>query len=226
MTFQKLKTVAEVGWSCSAHENRGVPEAERISVFRRMCQLVGNENDDPSDPLVRDFCETLAAYEQLLTEKNGRTQPAHRTRQKIANKGVYESLVEWTRGKVETEGFRILVEAGLPEYTGEYLVVRYADRFPPDVVSLARERLAAHDIAVTFDSALSLTGSVTQLRILVFLSPVPFTGTTGRIANNGGETICRTSQKSPSIFLSDMEGCRRRAAIRWFLIPDMPSRAG
>ena len=27
------------------------------AVFRRFCELVGTENDDPSDPLVRDFYE-------------------------------------------------------------------------------------------------------------------------------------------------------------------------
>src|SRR6185295_9788839 len=118
------------------------------AVFRRMCQLVGSENDDPNDPLVRDFFETLAAYEQLLTEKNGKTQPAHRTRQKISNKGVYQSLIEWTRSKAETNGFKLLVQAGLPEFTGEYLVARYAERFPKDVVTLAHERLVANDIII------------------------------------------------------------------------------
>jgi hypothetical protein len=39
------------------------------AVFRRYCQLVGHANDDPADPLVRDFYERLGAYEQLLTEK-------------------------------------------------------------------------------------------------------------------------------------------------------------
>jgi hypothetical protein len=111
-----------------------------------MCALVGSAHDDPDDPLVRDFYETLAAYEQLLTEKNGRTQPAMRTRQKIANKGVHQSLIEWTKNKAETNGFKLLVEAGLPEFTGEYLVVRYADRFPAEVVALARERLELYDI--------------------------------------------------------------------------------
>jgi hypothetical protein len=110
--------------------------------------LIGTENDDPSDPLVGDFYETLAAYEQLLTEKNGRNTAASRTRQKIDNKGVHQNLIEWTRGKVETNGFKLLVEKGLPEYTGEYLVVRYADRFPQDVVILARNRLTAHGITV------------------------------------------------------------------------------
>jgi hypothetical protein len=117
------------------------------AVFRRMCELVGSANDDANDRLVRDFYETLAAYEQLLTEKNGQTTWASRTRQKIANKGVYQSLIEWTRGKAETDGFKLLVQANLPEYTAEYLVARYADRFPPDVVALARERLASYGIA-------------------------------------------------------------------------------
>ena len=102
--------------------------------------------EDLNDPLTKDFNETLAAYERLLTEKNGRRTPASRTRQKIANKGVRQSLIEWTRGKIETDGFKLLVEKGLSERTGEYLVVRYQDRFPPDVVDLARKRLAEYDI--------------------------------------------------------------------------------
>jgi hypothetical protein len=86
---------------------RHLPEVYEVA-FRRMCQLVGAENDDPNDPLVKDFYETLAAYEQLLTEKNGKVTSAGRTRQKIANKGVYQSLIEWTKGKTETNGFRLL----------------------------------------------------------------------------------------------------------------------
>jgi hypothetical protein len=39
------------------------------AVFKRQCELVGLHNEDPDDPLVRRLYETLAAYEQLLTEK-------------------------------------------------------------------------------------------------------------------------------------------------------------
>ncbi len=116
------------------------------AVFRRYCELVGREAEDPSDPLVRGFYETLAAYEQLLTEKNGRTTSASRTRQKIDNKGVHQSLIEWTRASKETDGFRLLVEKGLPEFTGEYLVARHAGRFPSDVVGRAVARLEEHGI--------------------------------------------------------------------------------
>lgn len=116
------------------------------AVFKRYCELNGAANDDPSDPLVADFYKTLAAYEQLLSEKNDRNTIASRTRQKLANKGVHQSLIEWTRGKSETNGFKLLVEKGLPEFTGEYLVSRYANRFPKDVVALARRRLGEHGI--------------------------------------------------------------------------------
>lgn len=71
-----------------------------------------------------------------------------RTRQKVDNKAVYQSLIDWTRGKAETNGFKLLVEKGLSEYTGEYLVVRCAGRFPEDVVALARRRLTADGISM------------------------------------------------------------------------------
>lgn len=118
------------------------------AVFKRYCELTGAANDDPSDPLIADFYKTLAAYEQLLTEKNERNTIASRTRQKITNKGVHQSLIEWTRGKAETNGFKLLVDRGMPEFTGEYLVVRYSDRFPEDVVALAKDRLGEHGIAI------------------------------------------------------------------------------
>jgi len=113
-----------------------------------MCWLAGNENDDPDDPLVREFFVTLAAYEQLLTEKNEKTTVAARTRQKIKNKGVHQSLIEWTRQKAETSGFRWLTEKGLPDHTAEYIVMKYANRFPEDVVALARARLVEHSIQI------------------------------------------------------------------------------
>jgi hypothetical protein len=142
---RKLTTPDDCRTVMARAKQRGMQDVY-AAVFKRYCALVGNASDDPTDPMVRDFYETLAAYEQLLTEKNGSTTVASRTRQKIANKGVHQSLVEWTRGKTETNGFALLVEAGLPEFTGEYLVTKYADRFPADVVTLARSRLLKYDI--------------------------------------------------------------------------------
>jgi len=143
--MDKLKTPAECRTVMSRAKGRGLHDVYQLA-FRRYCALVGAAHEDPEDPLVGDFYETLGAYEQLLTEKNGTTTVASRTRQKIKNKGVHQSLIDWTQGKVETNGFILLVGAELSEFTGEYLVTKYAHRFPADVVDLARSRLSEHGI--------------------------------------------------------------------------------
>jgi hypothetical protein len=109
--ISKLKTPEDCRIVMQRARDRGISDVYN-GAFKRFCELVGAANDDPSDPLVCDFYKTLAAYEQLLTEKNKRNTPASRTRQKIDNKGVHQSLIEWTRGKKETEGFKLLVEKG------------------------------------------------------------------------------------------------------------------
>jgi len=105
--------------------------------FYRLCVLQGM---DQKDPLHRDFYQALAAYEQLLTEKNGRTTRANRTPQKLKNKGVLQCLEDWVVGP-PTMGFSLLVEYGMPELTGEYLVLKYGDRFSARAVAAAKSRL-------------------------------------------------------------------------------------
>jgi hypothetical protein len=106
--------------------------------FRRLCAL---EAAGHEEPLLRDFHETLAAYEQLLSEKNGRTTRAGRTRLKLKSKGPVECLSDWATSKDVPEEFALLVAAGLREMTGEQLVVKYAERFTPEVVAAATARL-------------------------------------------------------------------------------------
>lgn len=116
--------------------------------FRRYCLVTGATYDDPNDPLVREFWETLAAYELLLAEKHGRSQAAGYTRRKIKQHGVLKCLADWANTIGSTDGFNLLVEKGMVELTGEALVIKYADRFDDRTVANARKRLegvASHD---------------------------------------------------------------------------------
>lgn len=106
--------------------------------FRRLCELEGLNQ---TDPLHRDFYATLRAYEELLTEKNGRTTRASRTRQKLRNKGVVQCLEDWATSTAPTEGFDLLIKSRMPELTGESLVIKYADRFSKEAVAAAKTRL-------------------------------------------------------------------------------------
>ncbi len=112
--------------------------------FKRLCSLEGLAYDDS---LEREFYDVLNAYEELLTLKNGRTTKASRTRQKLRNKGVEQCLIDWAMGDL-TDGFKLLIEKGLPELTTEYLVVKHASRFPTEVVNAAQARLAHWEVAL------------------------------------------------------------------------------
>jgi len=111
--------------------------------FKQLCSLEGMAYEDPVE---RDFYDVLNAYEELLTEKHGRTTRASRTRQKLKNKGVEQCLIDWALGD-PTAGFKLLLEKGLPELTAEHLVVKHAKRFPETVVKAAGERLALEKAA-------------------------------------------------------------------------------
>jgi hypothetical protein len=73
--------------------------------FNRLCRLQGM---DQKDPLNRDFYAMLAAYEELLSRKYGRTTRATRTRQKLANKGILQCLEDWALSSQLTEGLERL----------------------------------------------------------------------------------------------------------------------
>lgn len=113
--------------------------------FRRLCSLEGMRYDDP---LERDFYDVLNAYEELLTARHGRTTKATRTRQKLASKGIEQCLIDWALGH-PTDGFKLLIDNGLPELTAEYLVVKYDRRFPRRAVESARKRLSDHGVRLS-----------------------------------------------------------------------------
>jgi hypothetical protein len=123
---------------------RASDEDLRRRTFRRLCALKGMEQ---TDPLHRDFYETLAAYELLLTQKNGRATNASYTRRKLKNKGVVQCLEDWAISKAPTDGFELLIKQGFFELTGEFLVLKYPARFSETAVKNARTRLT--DLGVT-----------------------------------------------------------------------------
>jgi len=106
--------------------------------FRRLCLL---EGADQSDPLHRGFYEMLAAYEHLLSERNGRATRATPTRLKARTKGVVHVLEEWVTSKAPTETYELLVAKGMPELTGEHLVLKHPEQFSPEAVAAAKARV-------------------------------------------------------------------------------------
>lgn len=107
--------------------------------LQRLCVL---ESADQPDPLHQEFHATLVAYEQLLSEKNGRPTRASGTRLKLRSKGVIQCLEDWMKNKGPAEEFQLLVANGLVEMTGERLVLKYPEQFSAEAVAAAKSRLA------------------------------------------------------------------------------------
>lgn len=121
-------------------ERLGAPDLAR-ACQRRLYELGGR---DVEDPIERRLWQAVAAYEETLHRKHGKPQKASYTRRKIAAKGAIATLSDWALDTKVTPGFEALMEGGMPEFTGEYVVVEFADHFPPNVVEAAKARLAAH----------------------------------------------------------------------------------
>lgn len=104
------------------------------------------EAPEKADPVEQRLWQAVAAYEETLREKHGRKQPASYTRRKIAAKGAVQTLTDWALEQSVTPGFEALVRSGAAEFTGEYVVVEFAQRFPPEAVEAARKKLVAHGV--------------------------------------------------------------------------------
>ena len=125
-------------------ERLNAPELAR-ACQRRLYELAGIDVDDPIE---RRLWQAVAAYEETLHRKHGKARRASYTRRKIATKGAIATLTDWAMDTKVTPGFEALMEDGLAEFTGEYVVVEYADHFPPEAVEAAKARLAEHAVKV------------------------------------------------------------------------------
>ena len=123
-------------WIVNA-QRLGSKEVEDAA-FRRLIEV--SPADEPGT-VEHDLWRTVAAFEHLLTQERKKTTRLSRTRQKLARVGVVQTLTDWASDTKQTDGFNMLIERGMPELTGEAIVLRHADRFPDTVTTAARERL-------------------------------------------------------------------------------------
>lgn len=119
-----------------------VANACRIRIY----ELSGCDYDEPVE---RRLWQAVSAYEETLREKHGRKQLASYTRRKIAEKGAHQTLTDWALDPKVTPGFEALVAAGAACFTGEYVVVEYAEHFSEEAVQAARSKLERYGVSVS-----------------------------------------------------------------------------
>jgi hypothetical protein len=123
---------------------RGAPELADAA-FRRLISILPQERPGTIE---HDFWQTIHAFEHALTEERGKTTRLTRTRQKVARVGVVKTLEDWALSRTKTDGFKMLLERGMPELTGEAIVLRHGSQFNAQVIIAARERLESAGVDV------------------------------------------------------------------------------
>ena len=108
------------------------------AAFRKRISLVPAERPGSVE---HDFWQMVQAFEYALSEERGKNTRLSRTRQKVAKAGVVQTLSDWAAGSQETKGFRMLLERGMPEFTGEAITLRHPEHFEPPVLEAAQQRL-------------------------------------------------------------------------------------
>lgn len=108
------------------------------AAFRRLIEVLPEE---APGSIEHDFWMTIHAFEEVLRDERGKTVRLSRTRQKIGRVGVKQTLVDFAMSKAPTDGFNMLIERGLPELTGEALVLKHGETFDSDVQTAAKQRL-------------------------------------------------------------------------------------
>ena len=121
---------------------RGAKDIE-MAAFKRLIHI--SPSDQPGS-LEHDVWRMVFAFEHLLKQERGKTVMLSRTRQKLGRVGALQMLSDWACDARETDGFRMLMDRGVPELTGEAIVLRHSARFPDAVVVAARERLREHGV--------------------------------------------------------------------------------
>ncbi len=117
----------------------------RVAAFRRLVEILPEEEPGSVE---HDFWRSIHALEQVLLEERGKTVRLSRTRQKIARVGVMQTLRDFAVKKSPSQGFEMLLERGMPELTGEAVILRHTDLFDPEVIAAARTRLVAAGVDV------------------------------------------------------------------------------
>lgn len=134
---QKLKTPEECRVFARNATERGRKDLAQEAV-RREIELRAATHGTTCDA-EREAIQGI--YEEALSLRNGRRTRAGRTWPMFKKHGILGTIELVVRREEDSAGYRLLVQMGLPDLAFESIVVRHPERFAPETVESARQRL-------------------------------------------------------------------------------------
>lgn len=109
----------------------------RIRAVQLRAEAYGAQTDAETEAI-----QAIYAYEEVLTQKNGKRTRASRTWPMIKRYGIIEAVERAVNREVAPQGYTALVEMGLEEYAFEAVILRYPDVFSDEAVERSKKRLS------------------------------------------------------------------------------------
>ncbi len=100
------------------------------------------ESHNAKSEAEKEALEAVYAYEEVLSQKNGKKTRASRTWQMIKRHGIIEAVERAVNRRAETLGYTSLVEMGLEKFAFEAVILRHPEVFSEDAIQKSKERLS------------------------------------------------------------------------------------
>ena len=136
----KLKTVQECETLAKNAVERG--RADIALAAKKRAIDIRAESRKAATQVERECIRAIFAYEEVLSAKAGRRQPATRTWPMIERYGVIEAVERVVKRKEDALGYTALVEMGLSEYAFEAVILRHPSAFSDAAIQRSKQRLS------------------------------------------------------------------------------------
>lgn len=137
--IEKLRTPEDCERFAENAKERG--RADLAQEARQKAVALRAESYGANTEVERECLEAVYAYEEILTEKNGKKTRASRTWQMIRDHGILPAVERAVNRPHETMGYSALLEVGLEQYAFESVVVKYPNQFSKEAVERCRTRI-------------------------------------------------------------------------------------
>lgn len=85
--------------------------------------------------------QAIFAYEEALSDKNGKKTKANRTWQMIKRHGIVAAVERAISRPIDTLGYETLRDLGLDDFTFEAVVLRHPEQFSEKTVEIAKSKV-------------------------------------------------------------------------------------
>ena len=109
----------------------------RIRAVQIRAEAYGAQTDAEIEAI-----QAIYAYEEVLTQKNGKRTRASRTWPMIKRYGIIGGVERAVNREVEAQGYTALVEMGLEDFAFEAVILRHPDVFSDEAVERSKKRLS------------------------------------------------------------------------------------